>query len=265
MLTPTNYNPRPSLVTKAFSRVIFTSLFIMALFEGCTHYTSAQLVKKGFDESNSSKRAIKWYSQAIRNDPNNVEAYWRRADVFFRRKQYAKSISDLNKAILLDSSYNVGYLFGDRGNVLEEKGDFSGALSDYTIALRFCPPSDPSTPRENFFFYRSRTKLKMEDTAGALIDNDSAIFYWKDFLRARYQRGRIEAIKGEFQKAMSDYQVSPITPDMAGDKEFLADVFYFGYLKFKTGDTSYCPFWKAAASNGLPIAINYITKYCSGK
>jgi tetratricopeptide (TPR) repeat protein len=238
---------------------------MMAISEGCTHYTSGQLVEKGVEESNSSRVAIKWYSRAIRKDSGNVEAYWRRADVYFRRNQYNESVADLNKGISIDSAFNVGYLFGDRGNLFEEKGDYLGAIRDYTIALRFCPPSKPSTPRENFFFYRSRTKLKIADTAGALMDNDSAIFYWKDFTRARYQRGRLEVIRGDFLKATLDYQVYPLTPDMADDKEYLADVFYLGYLKFKTGDTSYCSYWKAASANGFPIASDYVRRYCSGK
>ena len=146
MLPQTKSDSGSSLQTQTFSRVLCTSLFMIVLFNGCTHYTSVQLVEKGFDESNSSTKAIKWYSQAIRKDSNNVEAYWRRADVYFRRTQYDKSISDLNKAILLDSAFNVGYLFGDRGQVHEEIGDFSGAIRDYQLIYHFTTGEKPARP-----------------------------------------------------------------------------------------------------------------------
>jgi tetratricopeptide (TPR) repeat protein len=264
MLTKSKIDIWGSIEIEINLKVLCACLLMTAISAGCTHYTSGQLVEKGFDES-SSKKAITWYSRAIRKDSNNVEAYWRRADVYSRRKQYNKSIADLNHAIAIDSAFNVGYLFGDRGNALEETGDFSGPIRDYSIALKFCPPSTPTTPRENFYFYRSRTKLNIGDTTGALIDNDSAIFYWKDFVRARYQRGRIEVITGQFQKAIFDYQVSPLTPNAADDREFLADVFYYGYLKFKIGDTCYCSYWKAAAANGFPMASDFLIRYCSEK
>jgi tetratricopeptide (TPR) repeat protein len=180
-------------------------------------------------------------------------------------KQYEKATADFNKAIQIDSTSNNGYLFGDRGNLKEAIGDYSGAIQDYTTALKLCKTTEPSTPRENFYYYRGRTKLKSGDTASAIIDTDSAIYYWNSFPRAKYQRGRLEVIKGEYQKALDDYNVYQLTPDMADDKEFLEDIFYLGVLKFKTGDTTYCKYWAAAAKNNYKIAVEYMLRYCKIK
>jgi tetratricopeptide (TPR) repeat protein len=180
-------------------------------------------------------------------------------------RQYDKATTDLDRAIHFDSAFNGGYLFGDRGNVEETTGELEKAIDDYTIALRFSSRDPPYTPSENFFFYRARTKLCLGDTASALADSDSALHYWPYFPRARFQRARIETIRGEYAKAMDDYcyhEDVPITPDMASDHEFVADVFYYGFLKYKLTDSFYCSYWKAAARYHYPVAMAYVKQCC---
>jgi tetratricopeptide (TPR) repeat protein len=230
----------------------------------CSRRTAAQLVQDGFGQGNGSK-AIQLYSKAIKKDSTCVEAYWRRADVQAKIGRYTKAITDLDRTIHFDSAFNAGYLFGDRGNVEETMGEWEKAVADYTIALRFSTRVPPYTPTENFFFYRARTKLCLGDTASALADTDSALYYWPTFPRARFQRARIETIRGEYAKATSDYcyyQDVPITPDMASGREFVADVFYYGLLKYKLTDSLYCSYWKAAARYHYPIAMEYVKQCC---
>jgi hypothetical protein len=53
----------------------------------------------------------------------------------------------------------------------------------------------------------------------------------------------------DFNKAISidsayneaeKYFNGSLNPSFASDKEFIDDVFYYGLLKYKTGDSSYC-------------------------
>jgi tetratricopeptide (TPR) repeat protein len=243
------------------TRNIFIFSIIISL-TACSHKTVSELLEDGFEEDGN--KAIRLYSKAISKDKNNVEAYWRRGNEFFKMKKYDKSIADFNKAIEIDSSFNNGYLFGDRGNAKEALDDLNGAIQDYTTALRLCKITEPSTPRENFFFYRGRTNIKLGETTSAMMDTDSAIYYWNFFPRARYQKGRLEVMKGNYKTAF-EYYSNPPTPSLASDKEFIDDVFYYGLLKFKTGDTTYCDFWRAAAQNNYLKANEYITKYCGTK
>ena len=244
---------------------MISNIFIFStiiLLTACSHRTVRQLLDDGFQEDGN--KAVRLYSKAISKDKNNVEAYWRRGNEFYKMKMYDKSIEDFNQAIAIDSSFNNGYLFGDRGNTKEALNDLNGAVQDYTTALRLCKTTEPSTPRENFYFYRGRTNLKLGDTVSATKDTDSALHYWNSFPRARYQKGRLEVMKGDY-KAAFKYFSNPPTPDFASDKEFIDDVFYYGLLKFKTGDTTYCDYWKAAAKHNYPKAIEYVSKYCGTK
>jgi len=229
------------------------------LLTSCSSKTVRQLLDDGFQED--GKKAIRLYSKAISKDQNNVEAYWRRGNEFYKIKRYSDAVADLNKAISIDSAYNEGYLFGDRGLCKEATTRYSEAIEDYTTALRLCKTTEPSTPRENFYFYRARTRLKSGDTTLATADVDSALYYWSSFPRARYMKGRLLIMQEQYSEAEKYFNAS-LDPSSASDKEFIEDVFYYGLLKFKTGDSSYCEYWNAAAKYNYPLATKYIDQHC---
>lgn len=231
----------------------------LLLSTGCSNKTVRQLLDDGFQEDGA--KAVRLYTRAISKDKNNVEAYWRRGNEYYKMKEYGKSIADFNKAILIEPAFNNGYLFGDRGNTKEAMNDLIGAIEDYTTALFLCKTTEPSTPRENFYFYRGRTHIKLGDTTAAINDTDSALLYWETFPRARYQKARLLVMQEKYQEAIPYYK-GLLDPTFADDKEFLEDVFYLGLLKYKTADTTFCTYWKAAAKNKYQKAIEYVSKYC---
>jgi len=146
---------------------------------GCSHKPVAQLIEEG--EEATEKKAIRLYTQALANEPTNVRALWRRGNEYAKTDQPEKAVADFTHAIAVEPTYNAGYLFGDRGEVLEATNHLPEAIRDYTTALAICrrtlSPSLPSTPMENFYFYRGRARLKGGDTTAALVDTDSAIYY----------------------------------------------------------------------------------------
>jgi len=202
------------------------TIFIFLLLIRCSQKTVRQLLDDGFQED--GVKAVRLYTKAISKNKNNVEAYWRRVNEYYKMNQYDKSMADFNKAISIEPSFNNGYLFGDRGNTKEAMNDITGAIEDYTTALLLCKTTEPSTPRENFYFYRGRTKLKLGDTLSAIADTDSALYYWNTFPRARFQKARLLVMQEKYHDAIPYYK-GLLDPGMAHDKEFLEDVFYLGY------------------------------------
>lgn len=234
----------------------------MTILVGCSPKTSQEISEKATYSKKS--KSIRLYKKAISKDSKNVEPYWRIGNHYYNSKDFTKAIGWFNKAITIDSAFNEGYLFGDRAQCKEELGDYYGAIEDYGIALSLCVDTFVTTPRENWCFYRARVELKIGDTISALIHTDSALYYWNSFPRARYQKARLLVIRGNYQDAIPYYE-GLLDPSFADDKEFLEDVFYKGVLKFNIGDTSFCSYWKAAASNKYQKANEYILRYCTYK
>ncbi len=238
----------------------FLLIIVAITLTSCSNKTVQQLLDDGIQED--GKKAIRLYSRAISKDKENVEAYWRRGSEYHRiMKQYDDAIADFNKAVSIDSAFNNGCLFEARGLSKEAIGNYSEAIADYTTALKLCKSVQPSTPRETYYFYRARTLLKRGDTAMAISDVDSSLHYWNSFPRARYLKGRLLVMKEQYREA-EKYFHDFLDPSSARDKEFIDDVFYYGLLKFKTGDSSYCEYWKAAAKYKYSLAAEYIDKYC---
>ncbi|WBO86711.1 tetratricopeptide repeat protein [Hymenobacter yonginensis] len=238
---------------------------LLLIAGGCAYKSVTQLVEEG--EETTERKAIRLYTHALANEPSNVLALWRRGNEYAKTNQPEKAIADFTQAIALEPTYNSGYLFGDRGEVLEATNHLPEAIRDYTTALAVCLPTRspdlPSTPMENFYFYRGRARLKAGDTIAALVDTDSAIYYYHKFPRARFQRARLAVIRGDYDQALADYEVGGLGPYDTQFPDYADDFFYMGLLKFNRQDTSYCTCWAAAARYNHQRAKAYLAKYCN--
>ena len=103
--------------------------------------------RRGFEYSKKgdSDRAISDFNETIRLNPNNAEAYYNRGSAYDRKGDYDRAISDYNEAIRLNP--NNAYAYSWRGNAYEAKGDYNKAIADYESALRIDP--NHSYAREN--------------------------------------------------------------------------------------------------------------------
>jgi tetratricopeptide (TPR) repeat protein len=241
-------------------------LIIIVVTTCCSVKWADNVADKGHlkENTNEHKKAFRHYNRAIRFNKGSALAYWRRAGIYYRNENFKKSITDLNRAIEIDSAFNSGYLFGDRGNAKEKLGDYKGAIDDFTTAIRLCKiePDRPSTPKENFYYYRARAYEAISDPTSAIRDLDSAIFYWSDFAIAIWLRAQLKAKSGQYSEAMADYKLN-ILDDHEAQYEDNAENFYFqGLCKFKTGDSTYCYDWQISANYKFGQAIRDLERYC---
>jgi tetratricopeptide (TPR) repeat protein len=80
------------------------------------------------------KKAVDYWSLAIRNKQNTVEAYNNRGLAYHELKQYDKAIKDFNQAIRLDPARVAAY--NNRGNSYYEKDEYQLALADFNQSLK---------------------------------------------------------------------------------------------------------------------------------
>ncbi len=120
------------------------------------------------------------YNMVLRYEPRNSYAYFSRAVLFAKMKEYKMAISDFNKVILLNPN-NIEALF-NRAKLKQFLEDYKGAISDYNKVTLLYPYFMEA------YYYRSQVKYILKDFAGAKEDIGigklmSDIFHNKDSLQ----------------------------------------------------------------------------------
>jgi len=186
-------------------------------------------------------QAIASYSEAIRIKPDYYQAYNNRAIAFFKKGEYDKAIDDCNKAIELQPNYSPA--FNNLGAAYYEKGDYEHAISYLNWALHLNPYSGKA------YYNRGLVHFKLRDYDLALLDFDQAIKVTPESINAIYQkkptfehslfneevtnrmrdlldeadlpliymnRGKVYCIKGDYEKAIADFNKAiQLQPDLA--------------------------------------------------
>lgn len=89
---------------------------------------------------NDTDAAIADYSEAIRVNPRNAQAWTNRGARLQRKKEFQRAIADHTEAIRLDPNHKDAWY--NRGNVYQEMGDRQRAIADYRQALKVNPDDD---------------------------------------------------------------------------------------------------------------------------
>jgi tetratricopeptide (TPR) repeat protein len=92
--------------------------------------------KRANDEGDD-ERALQLYGQAVQQDPQFYKAYYNRALIYIRRKDYPGASADLSRAI--DVKPDLFQAYANRGNCNLLLGKFKDALADFTHALKLQP------------------------------------------------------------------------------------------------------------------------------
>ncbi len=84
--------------------------------------------------------ALQDYAWAIELNPDDVENYDFRGDVYVEQGQYQRAIDDYNTSIRLRPGYAPAYYA--RGLAYEKAGRLDDAVASYRQAARLSPPAD---------------------------------------------------------------------------------------------------------------------------
>lgn len=73
------------------------------------------------------------YAISIRIEPDNVESYDYRADVYQQQGDFDRALADYEKASRINPTYAAAYF--SRGQIYEKKGDIAKARAEYNSAI----------------------------------------------------------------------------------------------------------------------------------
>jgi len=141
--------------------------------------------------------AIKEFTEAIRLDPNYVNAYIYRGIAYVNKNDYDRAITDLNEAIRLNPNYAIAYY--NRGNAYRKKNDNDRAIADYTQAIRHRPDYAWA------YFNRGVAYYNKKDYDRAIADYTQAIRLDPNDADAYQNRGNAYKAKGDTARANVDY------------------------------------------------------------
>ncbi|MEK7485158.1 MAG: tetratricopeptide repeat protein [Planctomycetota bacterium] len=146
------------------------------------------------------KLKLFFYSESTSrtNDPKSFAGrYFIQGQLKLNRKDYSGAISDFSEAIRLNPQYV--YAYDNRGAAKYEKGNFTEAIADYTEAIRLNPNAI------EIYNNRGRAKQGIGDLDGAITDYSQAIRLNPQIFEAYNNRGTAKQDKGDLDGAIADY------------------------------------------------------------
>ncbi|MCU0516752.1 MAG: tetratricopeptide repeat protein [Oscillatoria sp. Prado101] len=151
-----------------------------------------QLAKAG-----KYREAVAEYSKALESNPNNFEAFYRRAEAYLQIENYQAAIGDFSQVLRLNPNSAAVYFY--RGFARAQIKDYQEAISDYNEAIRL-NPNDAGV-------YNSRglARSDLNDYQAAISDYKEAIRLNSNFAEAYNNRGAARFNLKDYQAAISDY------------------------------------------------------------
>ena len=169
--------------------------------------TAQQWFERGYDATTAEEK-LRFYSEAIRLNPNFVDAFINRGAARSDKGDLEGAISDYDEAIRLKPDDDDAFI--NRGSARQDKGDLEGAISDFDEAIRLKPDYADA------FYNRGVARKNKGDLEGAIGDYDEAIRLKPDDVNAFNNRGNARQKKGDLERAIGDYdEAIRLKPDYA--------------------------------------------------
>ena len=191
------------------------------------------------------QNSIHHYSEALKYDPNTVEAYNGRGQAYFQLKKIPEALSDFDNAI--KAGIVTPKLFLNRGKCLVMMNRPQEALPDLNRSLEL----EPRSPEA--FFFRAVVFEKAKEPAKALDDYGKAVELEPKYLEAWVNRATLLVGLQQYGPAIDDYtRAIQLNPNM----EMIFN--NRGYAHLKNGEPD-----KALAdvNKALEINPNYAKSY----
>ena len=143
-------------------------------------------------------QTIATLTQAIAANPQDRQAYFKRAFLYMEKGSNDLAIADLNQVIGLDPQFAPGYF--RRAYVYMLEDDEDRAISDLNRAIQINPQYDEA------YFRRAFVYLTKGFDDQAIADLNQAIQIDPQFTQAYFRRAKVYMAKGFYDRAIADLQ-----------------------------------------------------------
>jgi tetratricopeptide (TPR) repeat protein len=152
-----------------------------------------------YDDLGQYHRAIEDFDKAISLKPNLAEAYYNRGVVYGKDLgQNQRAIEDFNEAIRLKPDY--GNAYSKRGTAYGNLGQNQRAIEDFNETIRLKPDLAVA------YYNRGLSYGKLGQYQRAIVDNDQAIRLQPDYGDAYSNRGHAYFLQGNSNLGCRDAQ-----------------------------------------------------------
>ena len=167
-----------------------------------------------YSELNQLETAIKDYNKAIELNPNNAGAYYNRGNAHRNLNQYAKAIEDYSKAIEKNPNFAIAY--GNRGVTYRRSNQYEKAFEDFEKAIALNPNDAVAYNNRGFAYAESNQPER------AIGDCNKAIELNPNYAEAYNNRGIAYSKLNQHEKAKEDYdkaiELNPNWADAYGNR-----------------------------------------------
>jgi len=137
------------------------------------------------------------WTNVLKCNPKSVIAFNNRGDARYEKGDFAGAIKDYSKALEINAKAAGAY--NNRGNAKKQINNLAAALLDYNKAIEI------DSVYFDAYYNRAITKDLLGDTMGALADFDKAIILNPDYADTYYNRANIKFKIGQIKEAIKDY------------------------------------------------------------
>jgi tetratricopeptide (TPR) repeat protein len=150
-------------------------------------------------ENGNDKDALRDFNKSIKLVPNNYQTHLGRGLVHREMKNFKEAMTDFNRGIELNPKYANGYFY--RGHLkLTQNEDYKGAIADFDYAIKLDPKSSAA------YINRGLAKSRLGDDSGAVLDYNQAITVDPKNSMAHNNRGTIKEKQADLKGAKADYE-----------------------------------------------------------
>ena len=226
-------------------------------YRGLACQNHADSAKDHAEKQDLYRKAIEHYTNAIKSNPEYVDAYYSRGNIYLKIDKFPEAIENYNQAIALDPEYVDAYY--SRGNIYLKIDKFPEAIENYNQAIALNPKhADAYHSRGKAYYHKG--DIHEYDFDKAIENYNQAIALDPEYVDAYYSRGNIYLKINEIPEAIENYnQAIALNPKHA-------DAYHSrGKAYYHKGDIHEYDFDKAIENYNQAIALDpeYVDAYYS--